>query len=398
MADSSLAPGAAAFGGAGGPVDIATEPTHDIAPVPFRPLPLDEARAHARARFRERLQHGEPVGGCDCHSGEELQNAPRPGEAARNVVGVRFRDSGRTYYFDPRGLSLEVGDWVVVETSRGREAGRVIIAAHQVRLSQLQGDLKPVHRRLGDEDVRTMDGLKGRAAEAVKTFKEHIRRRNLPMKAISAEYSFDGSLLTLNYTTSERVEPRELARDLASALRCRVELKQVGPRDEARLLGGLGRCGRTLCCSSWLPVYPEISMSMAKNQDLSLNPQKVSGVCGRLLCCLSYENEQYKQMKALLPRLGQTIETPQGPGTVISLQILREQVTIRLLETNTVVVLPSAELGFGRPQPAPVAAAPVPPSEGEEDAGQSEASAAKRRRRRKRGPGQDQAGAPATEE
>ena len=152
----------------------------------------------------------------------------------------------------------------------------------------------------------------------------------------------------------------DLANDLADELQCRVEMRQVGPRDEARLLGGLGRCGRTLCCSSWLPVFPEISMNMAKTQDLPLNPSKVSGVCGRLLCCLSYENEQYKQMKAVLPRLGQTIETPQGPGLVVSLQVLKELVTVRLSSAgaNQEMVFSSADLGFGK-APAP-AQAPIP--------------------------------------
>ena len=153
--------------------------------------------------------------------------------------------------------------------------------------------------------------------------------RRLGIKPIAADYGFDGSTVTLNFSVPDRErapEPgvlRDLAREAASALGCRVELRQVGPRDEARLLGGLGRCGRTLCCSSWLPVFPEISMNMAKNQDLPLNPAKVSGVCGRLLCCLSYENEQYRQMKAVMPKLGQSIETPGGMGQVVSMQLLK---------------------------------------------------------------------------
>ncbi len=206
-----------------------------------------------------------------------------------------------------------------------------------------------------------MESLKRESAVAVKTFGRKIREHGLPMKPISAEYSFDGSHLTLNYSSQDRVEPRSLAIDLANYFNCRVELKQVGPRDEARLLGGMGRCGRTLCCSSWLPVFPEISMGMAKTQDLSLNPTKVSGVCGRLLCCLSYENEQYKQMKAVLPRLGQTIETPQGPGLVVSLQVLKELVTVRLASpgANQEMVFSSADLGFGNASAPAQASVPV---------------------------------------
>jgi cell fate regulator YaaT (PSP1 superfamily) len=370
--------------------------SHAPADVPTGPfgLTIEEARARARTRFKERLQNNEKIGDCACEDDEGA--GPTAGdEPARPVVGVRFRDSGRTYYFDARGLSLAVGDWVVVESSRGREAGRVIIAPHQVRLSRLQGDLRPIHRRLNDEDVTRMESLRRGSADAVKTFKTKIREFNLPIKAIAADYNFDGSVLALSYSASDKVELRDLAKSLAQSLGCRVELKQVGPRDEARLLGGLGRCGRTLCCSSWLPVYPEISMSMAKNQELSLNPQKVSGVCGRLLCCLSYETEQYKRMKSTMPRLGQTVETPQGPGFVVSLQILKELITVRLADSNTDVVFPSAELGFKRPEPAPAPVAPAPaiePGDGDGETPPASGAAGSRRRRRRKRPAA--AGAP----
>jgi cell fate regulator YaaT (PSP1 superfamily) len=327
--------------------------------MPARPRTLDEARAMARRRFKERLETGEKIGDCDCHSDEAEVTAFKGSEPTARVAGVRFLDSGRTYYFDPRHLTVEVGDWVAVESSRGKEAGRVIIAPHQVRLNMLQGELKPILRRLSDDDVRKMERLKRDAASAVKTFGAKIRERGLPMKPISAEYNFDGSHLTLNFSAADRVDFRDLAKDLSGVFRCRVELRQVGPRDEARLLGGLGRCGRTLCCSSWLPVYPEISMNMAKAQDLPLNPGKVSGVCGRLLCCLSYENEQYKQMKAIMPRLGQTVETPAGPGMVVSMQILKETITVRLAADNSEAVFTSVDLGFRKAEPT----APVPPPE-----------------------------------
>jgi cell fate regulator YaaT (PSP1 superfamily) len=340
--------------------------------APAMPRTLDEARAMARERFKSRLAAGERVGDCACHDEEALAPiAAGPNgtaEPAAELTGVRFRDSGRVYYFRAEGEAgetLAVGDWVVVETSRGKEAGRVVIAPQQVRLNLLQGELKPILRRLDEADVRRMEALKRDAATAVKTFGERIRAHRLAMKPISAEYSFDGSTVVLNYSTPERERAvdhaalRELARDLARVLTCRVELRQVGPRDEARLLGGLGRCGRTLCCSSWLPVYPEISMNMAKTQDLPLNPTKVSGVCGRLLCCLSYENEQYKQMKAVMPRLGQTIETPAGPGLVVSLQILKELVTVRLAADNTEAVFATADLGLGSRLAAATPAAPA---------------------------------------
>lgn len=313
---------------------------------------MDEARARARERFKSRLESGEKVGQCGCGDDDPvlgLDDASPP----ECVVGVRFRDSGRIYYFRPYEDDLVVGDWVVVPTGRGHEAARVVLAPHQVRKTQLQGDLGIVVRRLNDDDVHRMEAQRRKGPDAIKTFGEITRARRLGIKAIAADYGFDGSNVTLNFSVPDRErvpEPdvlRELAREAASALGCRVELRQVGPRDEARLLGGLGRCGRTLCCSSWLPVFPEISMSMAKNQDLPLNPAKVSGVCGRLLCCLSYENDQYRQMKAVMPKLGQAIDTPGGMGQVVSMQLLKELVTVRLEEENVEVTFRCDELGLG---------------------------------------------------
>lgn len=391
--------------------NLIAQPTKTGSPeIPAMPRTLDEARALARVRFKERLEKGEKIGQCEC--GDEAAPQPAPNEKTTRVAGVRFLDSGRTYYFDPRHLQLDVGDWVVVESSRGKEAGRVILAPHQVVRSSLQGELKPVLRKLSPDDVEKMNRLKKDAAQAVRVFSAKIRERELPMKPISAEYNFDGSHLLFNFSAPDRVDFRDLAKDLAATFRCRVELRQVGPRDEARLLGGVGRCGRTLCCSSWLPVYPEISMNMAKTQDLPLNPSKVSGVCGRLLCCLSYENDQYKQMKATMPRLGQTIETPAGPGMVISMQILKDLITVRLAADNTDHVFTGAELGLRRPEPAapvakPAAAAPasvakteeVADERGEGDSAEAPAdgqrSGRRRRRRgrgsRRRGEGQPQA-------
>lgn len=380
--------------------DLLETPTPDYLKMPAT---LDEARRMARQRFKERLEHGEKIGNCDCGDDAKAVDANAP-----RLTGVRFVDSGQVYYFDPLDISLSVGDWVVVETSRGKEAARVVIAPGQVRQSTLKGELKSVLRKMDDADVERMQRFKRDSSVAIKTFGQKIRERRMPMKPITAEYNFDGTHLTLNFTSPDRVDFRELAKDLASIFRCRIELRQVGPRDEARLLGGLGRCGRTLCCSSWLPVYPDISMNMAKTQDLPLNPGKVSGVCGRLLCCLSYENEQYRQMKAVMPRLGQAIDSPAGPGMVVSMQILKELVTVRLDADHIDHVFSSADLGYRKPEPpqaAPiqVAAPPLQPRpvrvdpepvvpveapveaavEDGEDAAAGEAS--RRRRRRGRG-------------
>lgn len=377
-------------------------------PIPIRTV--DEARALARDRFKDRVHAGEKVGGCDCHSPETDADAtsarPEQGPAAR-VAGVRFRDSGRLYYFDAGAFELEPGDWVVVDTERGQEAGRVIVAPQHMLLNQLQGGLRSVQRTLSDDDIVLMDRLKRESSTAVRTFSDLIREHRVPIKPISATFSFDGSLLTLSYAPHQGVERpdlRSLGRDLVGAFGCRVDLKAVSPREEARLLGGLGRCGRTLCCSSWLPVFPEITMGMAKTQDLALNPSKVSGVCGRLLCCLSYENEQYKQLKSVLPRLGQRVETADGWGQVVSLQVLKEQVVVRMEQSGEQVTLASSELGprpetvapasvvIASAEPLTVAATPVAPPEpaGEPDeagAISDEETRRRRRRRRNHGPG-----------
>jgi cell fate regulator YaaT (PSP1 superfamily) len=349
-----------------------------IQPTPTNPADhramIENARAQARKRFKERLEAGQPVAGCECESDDGAGDGP-----TSRVAGVRFLDSGQTYFFDPVGFEPQTGDWVVVETNRGLEAGKVVIAPSQMLQASLSGSLKPVIKVLGDSEIEQMDQLKREAAKAVKTFGVKIREHNLPMKPISAEFNFDGSHLTLNFSAPERVDFRDLARDLGSTFHCRVELRQVGPRDEARLLGGVGRCGRTLCCASWLPVYPEVSMNMAKTQDLPLNPSKVSGVCGRLLCCLSYENDQYRHQKNLLPKLGQPVQTPVGEGMVISLQVLRELVTVRFQGDTPDQAFTADELGL-RATPAQAPADGLQPAEGT-------AEAPKRRRRRGRNRG-----------
>jgi cell fate regulator YaaT (PSP1 superfamily) len=328
------------------------------------PASIDEARQIARERFRARLAAGEKVGACGC-SEDDAVVGPTDSSPAECVVGVRFRDSGRVYYFRAGPEELAVGDWVVVPTGRGHEAGQVVIARHQVRRALLNGNPGEVVRRLSGQDIELMEARRRAGADAVRLFGDRARARHLGIKAISAVYAFDGSSIDLHYSCPDRERTpdhavlHDLAGELAAALGCRVELRQVGPRDEARLLGGLGRCGRTLCCSSWLPVFPEISMSMAKNQDLPLNPSKVSGVCGRLLCCLSYENEQYRQMKAVMPKLGQAIETPGGTGMVISMHLLKELVTVRLGDDETEVTFRCEELGLGAPHGN--AAAVLPP-------------------------------------
>jgi cell fate regulator YaaT (PSP1 superfamily) len=229
------------------------------------PASLDEARARARERFKSRLQAGERIGECGCGDDDAVVG-PHDDTPSVCVAGVRFRDSGRVYYFrPPEGeLALQVGDWVVVPTSRGQEAARVVIAPHQVRRSLLHvpGDLATITRLLDEDDVGRMASHGRKSGDAIRRFGELSRGRRLGVKPIAADYAFDASAVTFSYSVPDRERTpdpaalRDLAGDLARDLGCRVELRQVGPRDEARLLGGLGRCGRTLCCSSWLPVFP----------------------------------------------------------------------------------------------------------------------------------------------
>ena len=247
------------------------------------------------------------------------------------VVGIRFKDSGKTYFFDPNGFnSLTQGDSVIVETVRGLELAKVAYAPRDVAQSEIVGDLRPVIRRAEQSDFDRMRLLAERHDEVLARCAEKIGEHNLAMRLVKAEYSFDGSRLTFYFTAEKRIDFRALVRDLARTFRTRIELRQIGPRDEAKLLGGIGPCGRLLCCATFLPDYARVSIKMAKDQDLPLNPSKISGVCGRLLCCLSYEHEQYLEIKAELPRRGAWVQTPDGPGEVVAVNVVRETVTVEL--------------------------------------------------------------------
>jgi cell fate regulator YaaT (PSP1 superfamily) len=252
------------------------------------------------------------------------------------VVGVRFKDSGKTYHFDPRDIPLAVGDWAIVETVRGPELGRIAAPPTDMLPDQLLGELKPVLRRATQTDIDNLAHYQQYLDEALAICAEKVAEHKLPMVLVKAEYNFDGSRLTFFFTADKRVDFRTLVRDLARTFHTRIELRQVGPRDEAKLLGGIGPCGRLLCCSTFLPDFARVSIKMAKDQDLPLNPVKISGVCGRLLCCLSYEHEQYLDIKAELPSRGSWVRTPEGPGEVIAVNVVRETVTVELGNGNTI--------------------------------------------------------------
>lgn len=265
-----------------------------------------------------------------------------PATSIENVVtiaGVRFRPAGRIYYFDPQGQLYTTGQYVIVETVRGTEAGRVVIAAKKVAESDLSDPLKPVLRLANEDELRMMLSFKSKEKDALVQCARHVAQHNLPMKLVEAEYTFDGSRLTFYFTADERVDFRALVRDLAATFRTRIELRQIGARDQAKLQGGVGPCGKTLCCSSWITDFGVVSIKMAKEQDLPLNPSKISGVCGRLLCCLAYENDNYVQAKQAMPQVGAILDTTSGPGRVISINVPKESVEV-MLESGVTIQVP----------------------------------------------------------
>jgi cell fate regulator YaaT (PSP1 superfamily) len=261
-----------------------------------------------------------------------------------DIVGVRFKKASKIYYFDPAGLNLEVNDYVVVETTRGVEIGQVVIAPRQVLASNVEKPLKPVVRKAEPEDVKRTEELEAKEREALVEGNKLVQKLNLPMKLLKAEYNLDGSRVTIHFSAEERVDFREMVRELAGRLKVRAELRQVGPRDEAKLIGGYGRCGRPLCCANFLSELAPVSIKMAKEQGLPLNPMKISGICGRLMCCLGYESEQYRIMKEKLPKEGQRVTTASGAGEVIGTNPLTETVMVQLDESEATVELPLNEV------------------------------------------------------
>ncbi len=246
------------------------------------------------------------------------------------IVGIRFKRAGKIYYFDPTGVPLNVFDYVVVQTARGVEMGQVTIAPKQVLASEVTTELKPIVRKATEEDAKRAHDFTAREDTALIECTKMIIKLNLQMKLVSAEYNLDGSRLTFYFTADERVDFRELVRDLTAFFRTRIELRQIGPRDQAKMVGGLGRCGRPLCCGSFLTEFSPVSIKMAKDQDLPLDPMKISGVCGRLQCCLAYESDQYREAKSLMPKKGQRVETPSGPGIVTGVYPLKDTVVVEL--------------------------------------------------------------------
>ena len=239
------------------------------------------------------------------------------------VIGVRFKKAGKVYYFDPNEIWPKPGDSVIVETARGVEFGEVVTGARTVSDEQIVTPLKKVVRIATEEDIRRAEYNARREEEAFRICQEKVAKHKLEMKLVSVEYTFDNSKIIFYFTANGRVDFRELVKDLASVFKMRIELRQIGVRDEAKMLGGLGSCGRPICCGAFLGDFQPVSIKMAKEQNLSLNPTKISGLCGRLMCCLKYEQDTYEQTLKRIPRVGKDIVTPDGVGVIAEINAIK---------------------------------------------------------------------------
>lgn len=257
-----------------------------------------------------------------------------------SVVGVRFKKAGKIYYFDPSDLPVERDQSVIVETARGIEYGRVVIGRRDVKESDVVLPLKKVIRIADLRDASVVDENKSAAKDAISICQQKIKDHQLKMKLIDVEYTFDRNKIIFYFTADGRVDFRELVKDLASVFRTRIELRQIGVRDEAKMLGGIGPCGRILCCSSFLGDFEPVSIKMAKDQNLSLNPAKISGLCGRLMCCLKYEHDQYESKKDEVPKVGSLVVTPLGNGKVLSLNMEERKAKVLLFDAGKVEFMP----------------------------------------------------------
>lgn len=246
------------------------------------------------------------------------------------VIGVRFKSVGKVYYFDPADMAFETGQKVIVETARGVECGAVVLANREVADEEIVMPLKPILRIATAEDMEVIEKNKKKEKDAFAICEQKIEKHKLVMKLVDVEYTFDNSKILFYFTADGRVDFRELVKDLASVFRTRIELRQIGVRDESKMLGGLGMCGRPFCCSTFLGEFQPVSIKMAKEQGLSLNPTKISGTCGRLMCCLKYEQDVYEELLKLTPKIGAVVKTPEGRGAVVDSNLLTGALTIRL--------------------------------------------------------------------
>ena len=249
-----------------------------------------------------------------------------------NVIGVRFQQNGKMYYFNADSHTPGVGEFVIVDTVRGQDLGEVIMGVHPLEEEQVKTNLQKMIRPATDADIQHARNNRARESEAFSICQSKIAEHQLEMKLVSVECAFDNSKILFYFTANGRVDFRALVKDLASVFKTRIELRQIGVRDEARMLGGLGPCGRPICCGTFLSDFQPVSIKMAKEQNLSLNPTKISGICGRLMCCLKYEQDHYEQTRKKMPRVGREVSTPDGYGTVVDQNVVKETVSVRIMK------------------------------------------------------------------
>ncbi|HEY8443204.1 MAG TPA: stage 0 sporulation family protein [Clostridia bacterium] len=247
------------------------------------------------------------------------------------IAGVKFKKTNKIYYFSPENLELSEGEGVIVETARGIEYGTIVITPREVDESKIVQPLKPILRKATEEDLKTLKEQEAKIPDAIRIAEEKIKKHNLDMKLVDVEYTFDGNKIIFYFTSDGRVDFRELVKDLAYVFKIRIELRQIGVRDECKMIGGLGPCGRVCCCCAHLTEYSKVNIKMAKNQGLSLNPSKISGLCGRLMCCLEYENDHYVETAKRMPKINSEVITPQGPGIVVYNNMIKEIVKVKVL-------------------------------------------------------------------
>ena len=277
------------------------------------------------------------------------------------VVDIQFRPGQKIYYFDPAGVTYTPGDHVIIDTARGAEFGICAAGNHKIPPKDVVAPLRPVIRRANAQDEKTIAENRAREKKAYDVCLQKIADHGLDMQLVSAEVAFDGSKILFYFTADERVDFRELVKNLASVFHTRIELRQIGVRDKAKMVGGLGICGRPFCCASFLEDFQPVSIKMAKTQNLSLNPTKISGTCGRLMCCLKYEQDAYEDLIRTSPRLDSFVDTPEGRGTVVELDLLRQRVKVRMEDApETISVFPNADIAVLRSGKAKKNDPPIP--------------------------------------
>ena len=254
------------------------------------------------------------------------------------VIGVRFKKAGKIYYFSPAELKIEKGNYVIVETARGIEFGECVVGIKEIKEEEIVSPLKSVIRIADEKDINKHKENKNKEEKALEICLKKIQEHKLDMKLIDVEYTFDNNKVIFYFTADGRVDFRELVKDLATIFKTRIELRQIGVRDEAKMIGGLGPCGRSMCCSTFLGDFASVSIKMAKEQNLSLNPTKISGICGRLMCCLNYEQSTYEDIRKRLPKLGAVVKTEEGTGPVVGNSIVKEIVKVKLKKGDEEVV------------------------------------------------------------